>query len=257
MPFRACYLQAVELSHELLSIPISAQTQTEMGSWILQGDTDVSDKAIWSPSRGSTFLANIGDTCARCPNKDLQGYPLSNEELAACSDASRYLLLAPEYVAPRRTMPMKESSDHASANIYATPKEAYDRALLFLNDDPQNNVSTSWRLIDREFAFNASQLCKELVLDPDGRELVKDVNVWDGNVVVRFDVHDTEESASGAVALKVAPVLAHYHLQNVDTLLSVAANETVQVNFLAQLDKGQEKAGIRTPLFFSSNDIWA
>jgi hypothetical protein len=69
--FQGLVHSPVELSHKLLSIPISAQTQTEMGSWILQGDTDVSDKAIWSPSWGAIFLANIGDTCARCPNKDL------------------------------------------------------------------------------------------------------------------------------------------------------------------------------------------
>ncbi|GFF23233.1 hypothetical protein IFM46972_00598 [Aspergillus udagawae] len=99
-------------------------------------------------------------------------------------------------VAPLRAVPVKESSDHPYANMYTTPKVAYDRVRPFLNDDPQTSASSPWRLIDREFAFNASPLRKGLVLGLDGRELVKDVNAWDGNVV------------------------------NVDTLVSVAANRT-------------------------------
>jgi protein-arginine deiminase len=126
---------------------IRADTNRD-GSVDVEGLTDVDNKAFWSTQHGAIFLPNIGDKELRCHTKDSRGTPLSNDELAACNDASGHLLLAPEYLAPLRTIPMNVSSD-TTASIYATPRAAYDRVRIFLLDDTlQPNSTTSWRLID-------------------------------------------------------------------------------------------------------------
>ncbi|KAL9619177.1 MAG: hypothetical protein Q9160_006186 [Pyrenula sp. 1 TL-2023] len=59
----------------------------------------------------------------------------------------------------------------------------------------------------------------------------------------------------------MAPVLTHHHLQKVDTLLSIAANDTnpEQVKFLKQLEQVRVKAGVAKPLYLfnQSDDTWA
>lgn len=222
---------------------------------------DSSNKQLWTNSRGAIFLPNVGDASDRCPRADLQGNPLSNHELAACHDASGHLLLEPSLVAPVKTSPL-DVPDDAYAHIYAAQDVAYDRVRLFVNDNPEEaDQTSSWRLVDRELFFNAKQLRKGITLGIDGREFVKNASIWDGNVDLQFDVFANENIFSDTVALKVAPVLTHHHLQRVETLVSTAANGSnpVQQGFLRDLDAGRVAAGVDSPmyLFNQSSDIWA
>ncbi|KAM0334437.1 hypothetical protein ACHAQA_001463 [Verticillium albo-atrum] len=227
----------------------------------VRGTTDSGNKALWTTQRGAIFLPNIGDKTSRCATRDANDNPLSNDELAFCHDASGHLLLAPEHAAPIRTLPLKVS-EKGRARIYASPPAAFDRVRLFVLDEPANiNSTESWRFVDREFTFNATQIRAGIILGIDGRELVKDAKVWDGSVTVHFDVTDGPTQASDAVAMKMAPVLTHHHLQNVETLVSTWANDTnpVQSHFIEQLNRERASAGIETPLllFNQSDDIWA
>ncbi|KAI9371364.1 hypothetical protein BJX61DRAFT_511711 [Aspergillus egyptiacus] len=264
-PLAACLL----LGHTVVQVSclkpdIRADTNRD-GIVDLDGDSDVYAKAHWSNARGAIFLPNVGDKHLRCPHEDLAGNPLSNDELAYCNDASGHLLFAPEYVAPLRTVPLANISDEVTAHVYATPRAAYERVRIFLLDDVANpNATESWRLVDRQFNFNATQLRAGLILGIDGREFVKDAQIWDGHVTVNFDVYDTPGSSShvsDSVALKVAPVLTHHHLQRVEKLVSTGANDTepVQQYFIEQLDAAREAAGVEAPLllFNQSSDIWA
>ncbi|KAK7419299.1 hypothetical protein QQX98_003451 [Neonectria punicea] len=228
----------------------------------LNGTSDAGNKATWSYERGAIFLPNVGDKHGRCPNTDRNGVPLSNDELAFCNDASGHLLLAPEYIAPLRTVPMTGISDNATARVYATPRAAYERVRIFILEDLSSpNSTAAWRLVDQQLNFNATPLRAGLVLGIDGREFVKDASIWDGSVLVRFDVTDKTKHASDAVAVKVAPVLTHHHLQKVETLVSTYANDSVPVQqyFVQQLDDAREVVGIEEPmlLFNQSSDIWA
>ncbi|GJC77444.1 protein-arginine deiminase type-3 [Colletotrichum liriopes] len=145
-------------------------------------EADDADKAFWTPARGAIFLPNVGDASNRCTNKDLRGNPLSNHELAACHDASGHLLLEPGLVAPLKTVPV-DVADDAFAHIYATPDAASESVRLFVNDFPARAGETaSWRLVDPEFIFNATQLKAGIALGIDGREFVKDASKWDGKV---------------------------------------------------------------------------
>ncbi|KAI9149954.1 Cytochrome P450 monooxygenase lepH [Paramyrothecium foliicola] len=224
-------------------------------------EVDIAGKAFWSLERGAIFLPNIGDSSRRCSNTDLQGNPLSNHELSSCHDASGHLLLEPSLVAPLRVLPI-EVPDNAYAHIYATSDAAYERVRLFVNDFPNSpNETASWRLVDKEFFFNATQLTNGINLGIDGREFVKDTAAWDGKAIIQIDLYTNGKTFSDSVALKVAPVLTHHHLQRVDTIISTAGNESdpAQLLFLSDMVKGRVDAGIETPiyLFNQSGDIWA
>ncbi|KAL4935863.1 hypothetical protein BDV06DRAFT_228423 [Aspergillus oleicola] len=262
------FAQGLLLTHALqitaLQPDIRADTNRD-GTVDITGSSDLYSKSHWSDTRGAIFLPNVGDKYNRCPNEDLAGNPLSNDELAYCNDASGHLLLAPEYIAPLRTVPLTDIGDGTTAHVYASPRAAYERVRIFLLDDLENpNVTESWRLVDRQFNFNATQLRAGLTLGIDGREFVKDAEIWDGYVTVNFDVYETPGSTShvgDSVALKVAPVLTHHHLQRVERIVSTDANETdpVQQYFVSQLDTARKNAGVETPLllFNQSSDVWA
>lgn len=246
--------------HAALQPDIRADTNRD-GVVDITGSSDSRDKAFWTHERGAIFLPNIGDKHLRCPTTDAIGNPLSNDELASCHDASGHLLLAPEYVAPLRTLPM-DVPGSAEARIYATPRAAYERVRLFLLEDGSDvNSTSSWRLIDQEFTFNATSLRSGVTLGLDGRELVTDASVWDGSVTIEFKVTDGSESVTDAVALRMAPALTHHHLQKVETLVSTSGNDTdpTQERFIQQLEDARVKVGIKNPLllFNQSDDIWA
>lgn len=234
----------------------------------LEGISDSSGKAFWSSSNGAIFLPNVGDKHMRCATADLMGNSLSNDEMAICNDASGHLLLAPEYLAPLRTVPLANISDNATAQVYATPRAAYERTRIFVLEDPSNpNLTTSWRFVDRQLYFNATQLRAGLNLGIDGREFVKDAAIWDGHVNVHFEVTDAisyskdPAFSTDIVAMKVAPVLTHHPLQRVETLVSTDANDTnlVQKDFVSQIEAARVKVGLKNPLvlFNQSSDIWA
>ncbi|KAL4881760.1 hypothetical protein BJY04DRAFT_217826 [Aspergillus karnatakaensis] len=220
------------------------------------GDTDLANKATWTSSRGAIFLPNIGDATGRCATNDLNGVPLSDTELAGCNDSSGDVLLTPIYVAPIRTVPMSDLSDDAYGFVYATRDAAYERVRLFLRADEN---STEWTLLDRKYKLHADQLREGLVLGIGSRELVKDSKVWDGGVLVQIEVYDGQSSGSDVVALKLAPVLTHHHLQQVDTLVSVTTNSSAQQLFLSDLSESHRQAKIENPLYLfnGSDDIWA
>ncbi|CAI0642957.1 unnamed protein product [Colletotrichum noveboracense] len=264
------YLSAKAVAVALLTLQFGAVRGQQLKPMILADtnrdgivdDSDVTDRAFWTSSRGAIFLPNVGDSLNRCPNQDLHGNPLSNHELASCHDASGHLLIEPSLVAPLKTIPLEVSND-TIAHIYATPDAASERVRLFyMNDSSANPAETaSWSFVDPEFTFNASHVQAGITLGIDGREFVKNSTKWDGKVRVHFDVHTNGTIISDAVELKVAPVLIHHHLQRVSAFVSTAANESdpVQLGFIGQLDEVRKAAGIQEPLYLfnQSDDIWA
>ncbi|KAL4863907.1 hypothetical protein BDV12DRAFT_20722 [Aspergillus spectabilis] len=254
-PLGVLALGALPYSYHVAGLHPDIRADTNRDGRVdITGNSDIPNKATWSVSSGAIFLPNIGDATGRCPTSDLKGAALSNTELAYCNDASGDVLLTPEFVAPLRTVPLPDLSDDAYGYVYATPDAAYDRVRLFSSDEN----STKWSLVDRRSRFTASELQNGLVLGLDGRELVKDSKVWDGNVLVRLDVYDGAAFGSDVVALKLAPVLTHHHLQQAEILVSVAGNSSGQRRFLSDLDKGRRQAGLEKPLYlFNGSDIWA
>ncbi|ROT42954.1 hypothetical protein SODALDRAFT_336512 [Sodiomyces alkalinus F11] len=235
-------------------------------------DADAKDKTIWTHERGAIFLPSVGDSLSRCATVDLNDEPLSNDELAYCHDASGDSVLAPEYLAPLRLMPLNVSDD-VVGRVYATPREAHERVRIFMfvhDDDSAPPERESWAFLERGAQISADMLRQGVTLGIDSREFVRDAAVWNGTTVVRFDVFhasDPDQVVVGdSVAMQVAPVLTHHHLQEVETLVSAAAEEEggrfdrrAQKRFNAEVDEARQVAGIEKELLLLKNgsgDIW-
>jgi len=227
---------------------------------------DTTDKTTWTDTRGAIFLPNIGDSTGRCPVLDLTGEPLSNAELSSCHDASGVRLLAPNFAAPLRTLPLLSLPTNAIGRIYPNSS----RVRLFWRHggvganmtNPDSTLSDTWALVDRELSFNASSLSAGISLALDGRELVTDASVWDGMVKVTFEITIENQTARDDVVLRQAPILLHHHLQSPEVILSTdpgvsrSPEAAWQRHFISQL---RTLVGDAAPivLFNESTDIWA
>ncbi|KAK0616645.1 putative peptidylarginine deiminase [Immersiella caudata] len=237
----------------------------------LVNELDSNDRRTWTLDRGATFLPNVGDGASRCPVLDLVGDPLSNAELSRCHDASGDRLLSPRFAAPLSTSPIPDISPDAIGRIYADT----ERVRIFWKHggvgvnatDHFSGVSDEWALVDQQLSFNASSLRNGIALALDGRELVTDPDIWDGQVKVFFEIKSRNETAQDSVVLKQAPVLLHHHLQRPEVVLSTAPGDPAtsniynpaspwQAHFIQQL---QDTLGADTnfTLFHQDVDIWA
>lgn len=223
---------------------------------------DATDKHTWTGERGAIFLPNIGDRDSRCAAFDLNGTPLSNQELAGCNDASGHLLLAPEFAAPVCTSPLKGLSEEASGKVYTLPESTLGRVRMFWRQPGfKGDDGSLWRLLDPQFMFNTTSLAAGLELAIDSRELVSDRSVWNGTASVIFEVTDRDTTITDSVAMKQAPVLFHHHLQQVDRVLSLQGNETkspIQAEFVRSLTGALDETSGDLPLFLlnGTDDIW-
>ncbi|KAL2205702.1 hypothetical protein CC79DRAFT_1294344 [Sarocladium strictum] len=197
----------------------------------LNGDSDLVGKRQWSSDRGAIFLPNIGDTDRRCSKMLLEGPAVDNEDLSSCHDASDDILRSPLHLAPLRTVPISAAPASAKGRVYVA--------------DPAQR----------------SHLREGLVLGIDGRD-IRRPNGWDGHVTVRFEVESPQGTSSDDVALRVAPVLTHHHLDAVEQVIAVQGNETGAPwieRFVNDLGLAVEQASFpEAPYLFSaSDDIWA
>uniref|UniRef100_A0A0D2YJF3 Protein-arginine deiminase C-terminal domain-containing protein n=1 Tax=Fusarium oxysporum (strain Fo5176) TaxID=660025 RepID=A0A0D2YJF3_FUSOF len=201
---------------------------------------DITEKYTWTNERGAIFLPNIGDKHRRCAAFDLNGLPLSNQELSSCNDASGHLLLAPELAAPARTAPLDNISEEATGNIYTLPESTLGSVRVFWKQPGfLSDEHSPWRLVDPQFMFNATSLRAGIELAIDARELVSDLSAWNGTLTLEFRVTDGNMTTYDAVAMKQAPVLFHHHLQRVQMVISGKGNETsspVQQKFVRGLE---------------------
>ncbi|KAI8711039.1 Arginine deiminase type-3 [Fusarium sp. LHS14.1] len=98
-----------------------------------------------------------------------------------------------------------------------------------------HRVSNAWEYVGGNYTFNALELRAGLELGIDARD-VRRPGGWNGRVTVQFTIHDGSNEASDTVALRVAPVLTHRHLQLARQLLTVDLPGNIyQVEFIASL----------------------
>lgn len=221
----------------------------------IAGDTDVNGKDAWTDSSGAIILANIGDTDRRCSIQALQSPALSNEALAGCNDASDNILRQAEYLAPLRTLPMPELGNNAVGTVSANPASSKN-VRIFRRDE-----TDKWTFVRANTTFSSAQLKSGLDLGIDARD-VRRPGGWDGRTTITFSVTDGVTNSTDKVMLRVAPVLSHTHLQQVDQVLTTSGNVSIpdlQQNFVIELSRVVASKGIAKPVFAfnDTSDIWA
>lgn len=215
--------------------------------------TDDLDKNVWTSSRGALFLANIADTDRRC--SQMIRYNTSDERLGACHDASDNILRDPKYLAPLRTLPIEYLSPGAIGHISVVPANVTDKVRIFNKASSQD-----WIFISSNYTFTGEELSSGLELGIDARD-VRRPDGWDGRVSVKFTVEDGAEVVEDTVALRVAPVLTHHHVQKAERVFVTGAQDAFrlgpQTQFVADLKKNTADAGISAPVHeFQGRDIW-
>ncbi|KAK2598705.1 hypothetical protein N8I77_012097 [Diaporthe amygdali] len=251
-------LSVLVLRHAVASRAVTPDIRADTnrdGIVDLTGDTDILGKTNWTEAFGAIFLPNIGDTDRRCSMLALSGPALSNDALDDCNDASDDIQRAPQFLAPLKTVPIAGLSKSAIGSVSVADPVARDLVRIFRKD------GNTWAITGNNYTFNAEALQSGLNLGIDGRD-VRRPDGWDGKVTVRFTVRDGNTTSSDDVALRVAPVLTHHHLQTVEKVLAVQGNKIDDpglLRFTEDLSTIVKEAGIHSQvyLFNHSNDIWA
>ncbi|KAL7942614.1 hypothetical protein V8C42DRAFT_354738 [Trichoderma barbatum] len=252
--FKSLALGILSISPSLaLKAEIRADSNRD-GSVDIQGNSDLDHKLEWSNSAGAIFLANIGDTNRRCSKLALQ-HPPSQEELAACNDASDDDQRSPQYLAPLRTLPIADISDDSWGTVGVHTEIARRNVRIFRRD------RNGWTIITNDDRIPGSEVRKGLELGIDARD-TRRPSGWDGKAEVRFDVYDGKASASDIVRLRVAPVITFHHLLPVSQVIVTNGNKSetpFQEQFVSDLRHILDRPELKKPLFTfdHSDDIWA
>lgn len=216
------------------------------------GDTDIAGKDTWTDKRGALFLANIGDTNQRC--SALINDSTENSLLDQCHDASDDVQRNPKYLAPLKSVPCPELSDAATGIIEVSGAGAAERVRIFRKEH------NDWVYVTPDYIFSAQDLKAGLDLGIDARD-VRRPDVWDGRVTVHFEICDGAQTANDSVALRVAPVLTHHHLQLASQVFTVeSGQQDPQSKFAQDLQANVMKAGITKPTILLPmiwGDKWA
>jgi protein-arginine deiminase len=217
----------------------------------LDGRSDVEGKGEWTEERGAIFLPNIGDSAGRGKPSDPANAGLSDAELAAIHDANDNVPRATENFAPLRTMPIADLDDEATGTV-ALAGVGADKARLFLERDGE------WVFVDEGVQLSREELAAGLVLGIDGRDVIRP-GEWDGKVTVRFSVKQGLLEDTDEVQMRVAPVLTHHHLQEVEQVVTSSDPESpVQTAFVADLTERTRAIGQPDPVALPAPwDQWA
>lgn len=217
------------------------------------GVVDASDregKAIWSEERGAILLANIGDTANRCPLPAQTD--LSDDELEACNDAQGNIARAPEYFAPVRVMPMSDLPQGAAGRVVSTGAGAENiRVFVKRGED--------WAYLSPDDRLSSADLAAGLQLGVDARDVVRDATVWDGRTVLELSVEAAGDVSKDSVAMRVAPVLLHDHIQKATRIFAPKSGRAkAHQKFISVLSETLSEIGLEEPVaIIDTFDNWA
>ncbi|ODA84127.1 hypothetical protein RJ55_02645 [Drechmeria coniospora] len=219
----------------------------------MEGLTDVPGKHRWTESRGALFLANIGDTNRRC-GEELQGdaSQVSDEILMACHDAADDTQRAPEFLAPIRTVPLENLDPGAFGFISIVEEHSRNLVRLF------RQSGGDWQMLKNDTFLTADDLSRGLELGIDARDTRRPG--WDGRATVEFSVTNLTQTSTDTVALRVAPLLTHHHVQKAEKVftskLTGIGREFDEAR--ATIDKVERIAReARVPVHrINTNDVW-
>ncbi|KAE8168427.1 arginine deiminase type-3 [Aspergillus tamarii] len=250
------------LSFSLLCLTFTVDIRADSnrdGKVDITGTSDLPDKLQWSNEAGAIFLANIGDTNRRCSQAASHiKPPPSNEELAACNDASDDIQRSPEYLAPLRTGPLPGLSTDAWGKVGVHHEIARKNVRIFKrNADGEGHV-----IVNNDYKFSQKELQDGLDLWIDARDTRRPYG-WNGTAEVHFFVQNgTDGHSEDFVRLRVAPVLTHHHLQPAEELITASWNNPFskdQYYFVQNLTNVINSTVGQKPLtlFPYSDDVWA
>ena len=217
------------------------------------GAPDDEGEEGWTAARGAIFLANLDDDLERCPE---EMYPATtpDEQLAACGDAFDSVVNGDDDLldlARLATVPWPTAPDDVTGSLAVAPASAKVR--LF------RRGATGFTALADGAVLTAEELRAGVELAIEGRDIVRDRDVWDGFVDVTLRVGRTGSQrppVTDRVRLRVAPVILHHHLSPAEQVFVThivtpnrPEDEVASAAFRDALRGAVTTAGLPKPLF--------
>lgn len=220
---------------------------------------DDADEETWDRAHGAIFLANIDDDEDRCSTTTSAGKPVSDEALADCNDASDLVVNGADDeddLAPLRIAAWPNAPDDATGRVTLTAADQ-KRARLFIR---RNGALEH---LPSDAPISALELRAGVELALEGRDIIRDVARWNGELVLTFTVDGASRDGgpvtfgTDTVRLRLAPVISHHHLEpTVKAFVSNSGDKTSK-NFQKALAVAASAAGVPEGVeAIETDDIW-
>lgn len=217
--------------------------------------TEDDGEDTWGTRHGAVFLANIDDDQVRCPARG------TDAELAACNDAADDVVNGDDDLldmARLKTRPFADAPASAVGTVTVSAsaaahvrffKSTPDGFLLF---DPATETLTR------------DELAAGVELAIEGKDIVRDLDEWDGSVEVTYTVTDGAKEpgqdvvGTDVVRLQLAPVVTPNHLDAPEEVYAarIAFDETGSKAFRDDLDVANAAASLPKTRLFQVSDQW-
>lgn len=192
------------------------------------------DDAVATARSGAIFLPNVDDDAQRCVTSDQDCHDAADQVVNGVADAAD--------LAPVHIMPMQVSS----AEVTFSNQHAVN--VFWWTED-------QWKFVPTGTQFTANQLASGVQLGVEGKDIVRDLQVWDGTVTVTVTA---STGSSDSAQLMVAPMLSHHHGQVNERIVASPRDTPQFTQFANDLAEASGAAGVPKPLhlFADSHDQW-
>jgi protein-arginine deiminase len=216
-------------------------------------DDSDGQKTVWDEANGAVFLANIDDDSARC-----KALTTDDNALAACNDAQDDVVNGEDDaldLARLKTKPWPKTPDDATGHVEILTEAAKDMVRLFKRT---GDGATDLEPLAEDATFTADELRAGVELAIEGKDIVRDPDVWDGKVEVQLTVSSpTKGDSTDKVVLRVAPVLTFHHLLPAEKIWVANTGDPGNAATRADLKKACAAAGLDAPSEIKVDDPWA
>jgi protein-arginine deiminase len=220
------------------------------GTVDLDDPTEDENEDLWDANQGAIFMANIDDDLDACPADS----GLTDEQLAGCFDGADEWVNGPDDLvdmARIMTVPWPKAPDDATATLELSVP-ALDHVRLFINN------GVEFVLFPPGTVLTAEQLRQGVELAIEGKDVVRDLAVWDGLLWVTLHVlGGSHGELFDTVMMRIAPLLTTHHLQEGERVYISAGGSDYQV-YEADMLAALETAGVPMGLeaLQAGFDVW-
>ena len=195
----------------------------------LVNNSDQEGKQNWNNQHGAIFLPNLDDDSGKFQNAQVPSGIEGDRQLAKLNDANDSIVNGSEDekdLAQLKIQPWQDAPEDSTVRLYTDSKsQPYVR--MFLKKDGQ------YTAIDNDTTLQLSDLRNGASLAIEGKDIVRDADIWDGFVDLTLEAKTGEQGEqiySDRVKLRVSPVLFQNNLMPVQELYATKYPEQTEVD---------------------------
>jgi protein-arginine deiminase len=212
-------------------------------------DESDAQRTTWDATTGAIFLANIDDDRDRCKKEG------EDVDLAKCNDAANDTIDGADDVldlARLKTKPWPEAPDTATATI--TVEGGREQVRLFKRT---GDGATDFEVLEEDATLSVDEIRAGVELAIEGKDIVRNVETWDGYTLVKLTVTVGDASASDVVKMRVAPVLTYHHLLPAEEVFVANSGSPGNRALRTDLATACKASSVPAPTEIDDGDPWA